>query len=294
MQCSDYPATYRAMSAAATDNQRTYFRLLKLQTSILLSIALVSAVNWQLFPDFRAVSIVAAVSLILLSLLQAFGQIQKYDHKWFVSRAVTESVKVQTWRFMMKVPPYEDSPNGSSVVERFVADVRKMLSQEPDAKLVAGSKPVEGPEVTQLMLDQKDKSVADRRDFYLQDRIQDQKDWYSQRAVSNSRSHSKWFTATFVLQGSSGGIALLTVLFPGFPFNPTGIATTLVASGVSWMNARRYRELSQSYGLIAHDLSGFESVAKAADSQEKLERLVSNVEGRISGEHTYWKARRLF
>jgi len=282
------------MSAASADNQRTYFRLLKLQTIILLSIALVSAVNWQLFPDFRAISIVAAVFLIVLSFSQAFGQIQKYDYKWFLSRAVTESVKVQTWRLMMRVPPYQDSPDDSSAVERFVADIRKMLSEEPDAKLVAGSKPVEGTEVTQFMLDQKAKSVTGRRDFYLQDRIQDQKDWYSQKAVSNSRSHSKWFAATFLLQGSSGGIALLTVLFPGFPFNPTGIATTLVASGVSWMNARRYRELSQSYGLIAHDLSGFESVAKGADSQEKLEKLVSNVESRISGEHTYWKARRLY
>ena len=52
--------------------------------------------------------------------------------------------------------------------------------------------------------------------------------------------------------------------------------------------------MSQSYGLIAHDLSGYESEAKGVDSEDKLGKLVSNVEGRISGEHTYWKARRLY
>jgi len=223
-----------------------------------------------------------------------FAQIQKYDKKWFESRAVAESVKVQTWRFMMQVAPYHDSSDSISPKERFVADVRQLLEEQPDAKVVAGSKPIEGPEVSQFMLDQRTKPVGDRRDFYLKGRIQDQKDWYSKKAATNSKMHSRWFLATFVLQGGSGIIALLVVLISGFPFNPAGVVATLATSGISWMNAKRYRELSQSYGLIAHDLAGYEAIAGEADSQDKFEKLVSNVESRISGEHTYWKARRLY
>ncbi len=220
------------MSSASAQNQRIHFRLLRVQIVILLSIALVSAIDWQLFPAFRTASIVIAVSLIGLSLLQMFGQIQKYDNKWFASRAVAESVKVQMWRFMMKVSPYEEEDDGSPhAVGHFVADVRQLLNEQQDAKLVAGSQPVEGTEVTAFMLGWRNKEVGERREFYLKGRIRD---------------------------------------------------------------AKGYRELSQSYGLIAHDLSGYESEAKGADSQEKLEKLVSNVEGRISGEHTYWKARRLY
>ena len=283
------------MSSASAQNQRIHFRLLRVQIVILLSIALVSAIDWQLFPAFRTASIVIAVSLIGLSLLQMFGQIQKYDNKWFASRAVAESVKVQMWRFMMKVSPYEEEADGSpDAVAHFVTDVRQLLNEQQDAKLVAGSQPVEGTEVTAFMHGWRNKEVGERREFYLKGRIRDQKDWYSKKAVSNSRSHERWLIATFGLQGGSGVIALLTVLFPGSPLNPVGIVTTLASSGISWMNAKGYRELSQSYGLIAHDLSGYESEAKGADSQEKFEKLVSNVEGRISGEHTYWKARRLY
>ncbi len=250
MERSNYPVTYRVMSAISADNQRTYFRLLKLQVALLLSIATVSAIDWQLFPFLRTVSIVAASFLIVLSFLQMFAQIQKYDKKWFESRAVAESVKVQTWRFMMQVAPYHDSSDSISPKERFVADVRQLLEE--------------------------------------------QKDWYSKKAATNSKMHSRWFLATFVLQGGSGIIALLVVLISGFPFNPAGVVATLATSGISWMNAKRYRELSQSYGLIAHDLAGYEAIAGEADSQDKFEKLVSNVESRISGEHTYWKARRLY
>ncbi len=204
------------MSSASAQNQRIHFWLLRVQIYILLGIAAVSAIDWQLFPVFR------------------------------------------------------------------------------DAKLVAGSQSVEGTEVTKIMLDWRNRSVSERREFYLRDRIRDQKDWYSKKAVSSSRLHDRWLVATFASQGGAGVIALLTVLFPGFALNPVGIVTTLASCGMSWMNAKSYRELSQSYGLIAHDLSGYESEAEGVDSQEKLEKLVSNVEGRISGEHTYWKARRMY
>jgi hypothetical protein len=294
MERSNYPATYRAMSAASANNQRTHFRLLKLQVAVLLSIAIVSAANWQLFPALRTVSIVVASFLIALSFVQLFVQIQRYDRKWFASRAVAESVKVQMWRFMMKVSPYHNSTDTATSIEHFVGDVQQMLKEQQDAKLVAGSVPVQGTEVSQFMLDQRNKSVAERRDLYVKGRIQDQKDWYSKKAVLNSKSYNGWFAATFVLQSASGVIALLVVLFPSFPFNPAGVVATLAASGISWMNAKSYRELSQSYGLIAHDLAGYESIARETDSQEKLEKLVSNVESRISGEHTFWKARRLF
>ena len=294
MERSNYPATYRAMSSASADNRRTHFRLLKLQIFVLVAIAIVSAINWELIPALRTISIGAASFLIVLSFLQMFAQIQKYDKKWFASRAVAESVKVQTWRFMMRAQPYQDSSNPTSPTEHFVADIHQLISEQPDAKLVAGSKVIEGAEVSQFMLEQRDKPVAQRRDFYLKGRIQEQKDWYSKKATLNSESHSRWFATTFVLQGGSGVIALLVALSPGFPLNPAGIVATVAASGISWMNARSYRELSQSYGLIAHDLAGYESVAQEADSQEKIEKLVANVESRISGEHTYWKARRLY
>ena len=282
------------MSSASAQNQRIHFWLLRVQIYILLGIAAVSAIDWQLFPVFRTVSIIVAVSLIGVSLVQMFGQIQKYDSKWFASRAVAESVKTQTWRFMMRVSPYRDGEDASGVVAHFVADVRQLLKEQQDAKLVAGSQSVEGTEVTKIMLDGRNRSVSERREFYLRDRIRDQKDWYSKKAVSSSRLHDRWLVATFASQGGAGVIALLTVLFPGFALNPVGIVTTLASCGMSWMNAKSYRELSQSYGLIAHDLSGYESEAEGVDSQEKLEKLVSNVEGRISGEHTYWKARRMY
>jgi len=261
--------------------------------ALLLAIAIVSAIDWQLFPIYRTFSIIAALGLIGLTFLQLFGQIQKYDRKWFASRAVAESVKVQTWRFMMKVSPY-DSSDASSACNQFVEDVLQMLKEQQDAKLVAGSKPVQGKEVSQFMLDQREKSIIERRDFYVKDRIDDQQNWYSKKATWNSKQYGRWTIATFGLQAGSGIIALMTFVFPGSPFNPVGVLTTLAISGISWMNARGYRELSQSYGLIAHDLSGFQSVAEEANDQGRLEKLVSNVESRISGEHTYWKARRLY
>jgi len=57
------------MTLASIQNQRIHFWLLRIQIFILLGVGGVSAINWQLFPAFRTVSIVVAISLIVLSLV---------------------------------------------------------------------------------------------------------------------------------------------------------------------------------------------------------------------------------
>jgi hypothetical protein len=58
------------------------------------------------------------------------------------------------------------------------------------------------------------------------------------------------------------------------------------------MSARSYRELSQSYGLIAQELSFLEEEANQVSNQDELDALVQDVERTISREHTIWLARR--
>ncbi len=239
----------------------------------------------------KAVAI--AILLLLMLAVNSVAQIRKYDRRWFACRAVAESVKVQTWRFMMKADPYSGNSDYAILKSRFVDDVLQSLNSQPEARLEIGSQLVGRTQVTPVMEEIREKSMNERRQLYVNERIQDQKVWYSKKASQNSKSESRWFYFSVALQALSAVVALVLVFYNDAPINPVGIIATAAAAGISWTNARSHRELSQSYGLVAQELAGLEDKASEATTEEALERLVIEVERTISREHTLWKARRL-
>ncbi len=280
------------MSEAALKTQRNHFRVLKLQIVFLLVVAGFSSISLPAsFNPARA--IVIAILLVLILLVNAVAQIRKYDRRWFACRAVAESVKVQTWRFMMKADPYSGDSDYQTLKNKFVDDVLQSLNSQPEAKLEIGSRLVERTQITPLMEEVRKKSVEERKRFYVDERIRDQKTWYSKKASQNSKSESRWFFFSFTMQALSAMVAFVLVFYSEVPVNPVGLITTAAAAGISWTNARSHRELSQSYGLVAQELAGLEDNASEVSTEEALEKLVIEVERTISREHTLWKARRL-
>ena len=261
---------------------------------LLLVIAGVTSFAWNQVPSVRTLAaIVLAICLVVSIALSAIASMKKFDRIWFSSRAIAESMKTESWRFMAKVEPYNGGISDSMAEDRFLKRLDKILRRQPSISPELVSHLREGAQITEYMRDVRKKALQDRRAYYVQNRIHDQKIWYAAKAKWNHTQESQWFVITWMLQVAAAVIAVIVISFSDQIVNPVGILTTAGAGALSWIHARSYRELSQSYGLAAQELALLEAQADRVSTEEELAEIVMDVERTISREHTIWLARRL-
>ncbi|EBW1603757.1 DUF4231 domain-containing protein, partial [Escherichia coli] len=98
MTPDSFPALYRSADGSAADAQSTYLRLIRLQY-LLLTVAATISIWFGASPDlYIAYALVLAASTGLL----LYMAVQKPEKEWYGCRALAESIKTSTWRYMMR------------------------------------------------------------------------------------------------------------------------------------------------------------------------------------------------
>lgn len=294
MELQDYPTLYRESDSSAINAQKRHFWLVRAKVALLLVIAGVASIAWSQEPNLRtSAAIVLAIFLVVSIVLSAIMDMRKFDRVWFSSRAVAESIKTESWSFMMKVEPYDGTISDSKAEERFLNRLDKILHLQPSLCSELTPYLQQGPLITNYMRQMRNESLENRRTYYVQSRIHDQRSWYAKNAKWNKDREALWFIITWILQLAAAVLAIIVIGFRDLIINPVGILTTAGASALSWLHARSYRELSQTYGLVTQEIALLEDRANKASTEEKLAEIVLDVERTISREHTIWLARRL-
>lgn len=294
MQQRDYPAFYRESDSSASNSEKRYFWLVRTKIVLLLFIAGVTSVVWVQQTTLRIyVAISSAIFLTALMILSAIMDMRKFDQVWFSSRAIAESVKTESWSFMMKVDPYDGTIIDSEAENRFLSRLNEILHRQPSVCSEMALYLQEGLQITAYMRQMRNETLDNRRTSYIQNRIRDQRLWYANRAKWNKHQELEWFIIAWILQVVAVAIAIIIIGFGDLIINPVGILTTASAGVLSWKHARSYRELSQSYGLTAQELALLENMAIQTTAEEELVEIVEDTERTISREHTVWLTRRL-
>lgn len=210
------------------------------------------------------------------------------DRHWYSGRAVAESIKTITWRYISKAEPF----NNSDEVDRhaFGLKLKAIVDQNKD---VAGllTTHLDGVQITNEMECLRQNPVADRLDYYRVHRIVDQQSWYARKANANKRMVNNFFTALLVTIGISIIFSIAKVRFPTAPYWPTDFFVTLAAGLLSWIQAKRFQELSASYALAAHEISLIREQSGRSMTEDELSKFVGDAENAFSREHTQWTAR---
>lgn len=294
MDLPDYPSLYRESNSSAIKAQAKHFWLTRAKIALLLFIAGIASVAWAQEPNLReSVAIFSAIFLVAFMFLSAIMDMRKFDRVCFGSRAIAESVKTESWRFMMKADPYDNTITDSEAEDRFLDRLDEILHRELSVSSELAPYLEEGTQITEYMRQTRNETLENRRTRYFQNRLRDQRLWYAEKARWNKTQESRWFIITWILQVAAVVTGIIVIGFGDPIINPVGVLTTAGAGVLSWANAKSYRELSQSYSLTAQELSLLESRADQALTEEKLARIVEDVERTISREHTVWLASRL-
>lgn len=286
MRQADYPGLYISAEQLAAQAQTAYFSALGLQG---VSLILVAASGF-LVPDREAFILVAFLFLVFI-FLSMYLMISRPDQVWYGARAIAESVKTMTWRFMCGAPPFrgERAHANALFVERLLDTLRSN-------GLVANRMPAPqaGNSLSPAMLGNRELALAEKIDLYRVHRIGEQLEWYSTKS-GRARREGVFAYAVLVLFGVVG---LAVCIFGAYLSDLSnavmtlGLIAALCAFVMIWIQAKRYLEVAAAYALSAHEISIVAGKLGPGIGQYDFEEFVAEAENVFSREHTQWAARR--
>lgn len=283
---TDYPALYLATDSASLEAQGTYTRYI---VSIL--VLLVAAATASLFSgDSQWLAIISALLFVGTLILSIVLAAKRYDKTWYKGRAVAESIKTRTWRYMMRAKPYDESSEISRAL--FLNDLKGILNENRDLCQHLPESHANSGQITPTMESIRGSSLEDRMKIYQTQRIDDQRSWYAKKAGYNRRMSKRWFLCMCGFQLLALISVLTRIAHPSWDKLPTEVLAVAAAAVLSWMQVKRFQELSTSYNFTAHEIGIVKEVLQGVTDEEHFSSFVGDAENAFSREHTQWLARR--
>ncbi|WP_207285697.1 DUF4231 domain-containing protein [Pseudomonas sp. FW300-N2A2] len=280
----DFPALYRSADRLSSESQRQFLRALKVHLLLLVfaaGLSIVSSPHW-------AIAVCQLLALLGALSCSVYLFSRRPDHNWYAGRAVAESIKTITWRFVCRAEPFQGSD--AFALKDFHNRLKAIVDQNKD---VAQSltEHLDDPQVTQTMTRMRAASLDKRKESYEKGRIKNQLSWYAKKAVFNKKTSNVFFWILIVINVVAVVCAALRIKFPDAQFWPTDVFVAMAASILSWMQAKRFSELAASYALAAHEIGLIREQALMPITDEEFSKFVGDAENAFSREHTQWVAR---
>jgi hypothetical protein len=288
LQTDDYPALYQSADSASAAAQTTYLRCIKGYAALAVVGAALALIGIESRP---AALLAAAVFLggLFLSILIAF---KRYEDTWYRTRAVAESVKTASWRFMMGAEPFDHGLPIDDARQKLTRLMRSILQEHRHLAGELAGDPADKSQITETMIQTRHLSLVQRLELYRRDRISQQRIWYAAKSKTNTAQARKWFGALVVLQSGAIVFVLLRVAFPEWKYWPTEMFVVAASSTLGWIQVKRFRELSAAYALTAHEIGLADAELGHIKDEQQFSRFVGDTENAFSREHTQWVARK--
>jgi hypothetical protein len=292
LEKNDYPLLFQESDSKALKAQTNYFKLVRVKILLLIVVAAITSLNWTGQSVFRnPVAIVLALTLVSSITLTAIMNIRNLDENWLFSRKMAEETKTETWKYMMRVGDYQGRLPDQEAERILLKNLDKIMHDNPRICSQLGLESTIVSQITEHMKKIRKSNLKNRRGYYFQERIHDQRCWYANKAKWNRSQEAKWFTITWLLELLAVSIAIVNIVLADMVVQP--VSAVLVAGGgvLSWVNARSYKEPAESYGIISNELALVEERARITRDAEGFIEIVKEVENLIMKEHYTWLSR---
>lgn len=285
----DLPGLYQTADTASIKEQKKYFYGITWYL-ILLIIAALFAYFADSYPN-PILKIISTILFLLTLFITIWLRVSRPDDIWYNGRAVAESVKTRSWRWMMRAEPYLDCEDVEIMRKYFVNDMKTILKQNETLIGKLGlSASIEDP-ISEMMMEVRKLELIERFEFYRKERITNQALWYTKKAKFNKKRAGFWFWTTVFLH-SLAIILLLCNIFDPTLKMPIEIIAVTASSVLTWIQSKKYNELSSSYSLTAHEIVLIKSEVTRIENEIDFSNYIMNCENAFSREHTQWFARK--
>lgn len=285
MDAEDYPALFLAADGGSNQHQKSYLRLVKGEYAALLLAAIFSMAN----PHIAIFHILYA-GVIILGLVFLISRAQgKPEQSWYRCRALAESVKTLTWRYMMHATPFNDSDTLAK--KRLRDELHEIFLHNQETAKEISNDWSGNNQITEKMADVRALKLAMRKDYYLKNRVDEQREWYSSKAKRNGSSARTWFYYSGIAYILAVGMVLARIAWPTFQFWPIEPLIVFASAAVGWMQIKKFNELSAAYTVAAHEIGLIRPKADHVLNDLQFSEFVNDAEKAFSREHTLWIAR---
>ncbi|MNQ40141.1 hypothetical protein D3C85_537810 [compost metagenome] len=292
MKDKDFPNYFIAGDKVSLTAQSTYIKYVKWDLVLMFTSAALSIYNYHEEDSKITIYILSGVLLVVATILSLVIKTKQYEDVWYRGRALAESCKTLTWRYITCSEYFENELTDVEVQKRFIERIIEIkdefvdLNKELSANLLA--LPIISEEMNLVRLS----SLEDRKQYYLQHRIINQINWYKRKAEKNKSNYEFWFWAVIIAQI----LAILSIgyliKFPKSDFNFVGLFSTLSACFFSWLQLKKYQENKEAYTTATFELNLIKMVAEEINSEEGFSKFVLDSENAMSREHTMWLAQK--
>ncbi|MBF8456716.1 DUF4231 domain-containing protein [Kaistella sp. G5-32] len=292
MDEKDFPNFYIAGDSASLSAQKFYTNYIKWSLISMLTAAVVAIYSFQEVESKRIGYVISGILLMISTILSLIIKNKKYESTWYRGRALAESAKTLTWRFMTKSEYFEDTINDDEAKKRFINRIKEIKNEFKDLNASLKAKHLSVPIITEKMIATRQLNLKDRMEFYLKNRIENQISWYSSKADANKNKYEIWFWAVIIMQI----LALVSVAY--LVFNPesniklVGLFTSLSACCLAWLQLKKYQENKEAYTTAVSELNLIKQEAELIHTEEKFQIYVLDSENAMSREHTLWLAQK--
>ncbi len=292
MTKKEFTSNYQASDKSSIKAQSYYINIVRID---LIAMIIASAISIYNYTDLNSKLYIYTISFLLLFLsliLTIILKSKKYEDTWYQSRALAESAKTLTWRFVTCSEYFEENLQEIIAKERFINRIKEISNEYSELKKILDSKILILPIITNKMLEIRKLDNNSRKDYYIKHRIINQKNWYSKEAKFNYIRYNFWFAIIICCQA----IALISVVFlikyPTNKVNLMGLFTTIATSAISWLQIKQHQNLKQAYTTAVQELNFIETLSDKIITADELSKFVLDSENAISREHTLWLAQK--
>lgn len=279
----EYPGLFQAADAASVQRQRTYLRAVRFRLVLTVAAAAFGAVQIE---ELNMLAVGTALAFVGVMALELGEATSRPDKSWYASRALSESVKTLTWRYVAGAEPFTSTSDSAD--REFVERVSALQQNMPDVPL-----PGTAPTITDKMQSMRAAPLAERKQAYLTGRVIDQQNWYADKALRHQRQARILRILMLVMEVVGIGGALLTA-FGVVPMDLAGFVAAGVSAFAAWNSTRQNDTTATAYVRASHELNMIrERLDRDLDlDEQQWSDAVVDAETAISREHTMWHAHR--
>ncbi|WP_338597780.1 DUF4231 domain-containing protein [Saccharopolyspora sp. SCSIO 74807] len=279
----DYPGLFQAADAVSVAQQRSYLRAVRARLVLTVAAAVFAAFELPVGTEIELYAVGTALAFIGVMAVELAVAGNRPDKLWYEGRALAESLKTLTWRYVAAAAPF----NGERADEEFVERIRALQRNMPEVP----PQPSTAPAISERMRAMRSAPLAARKEAYLTFRVRDQQDWYADKAVYHHRRARIFWTLTLIME-VAGIAGALAKAFGLVDFDLAGIVAALVSALAAWNSTRQHNSTATAYVLASHELAAVrDQLSHDLDEQEWSDAVV-DAETAISREHTMWHANR--
>lgn len=134
-------------------------------------------------------------------------------------------------------------------------------------------------------------SLPARKEFYANERVNEQRTWYAKKAAANKKSATLWVKIGVTAYSLATVLALSRIVCPDWQLWPIEPIIVFASSVIGWMQIKKFNELATAYTVTAHEIGLIKPKLDHVNTEEELSDFVNEAERAFSREHTLWLAR---